>query len=106
VHALLPVLLVACTINGRGPDPVTQPHAPDPDRMPAELLDKQDPSVIIPRDPPRPKSALLEMFSGAEPNVRLFGCIGLRCNTGHDGDASGALIVIAALVATRRRNRS
>jgi MYXO-CTERM domain-containing protein len=105
VRALLPILLVACTFNGRGPDPVTKPPPPDPDRMPAEVLDKQDLHADTSKNPILSRS---EAHSAQSDGVsQWLGCLRLlSCSAGTGGDTSGALIVIAVLAAIRRRNRS
>ena len=105
MRALLPILLVACTFNGRGPDPVTKPPPPDPDRMPAEVLDKQDLHADTSKNPILSRS---EAHGPSDDRAsQWFGCLRLlSCSAGTGGDASGALIVMAMLVATRRRNRS
>jgi hypothetical protein len=104
VRALLPILLAACTINGRGPDPVTKPPPPDPDRMPTAVLDKQDPGADTSNHPVLSRTSA----HAIDNDGYLAGCLRLlACDSGGGGrDASGLLIVFAALAATRRRNRS
>ena len=104
MRALLPLLLVACTFNGRGPDPVTKPPPPDPDRMPSEVLDKQDPAADTSKNPILSRS---EAHSADDDRYRWLGCLRLfACSGAGGGDASGGLIVLAVLVATGRRKRS
>jgi MYXO-CTERM domain-containing protein len=105
VRALLPILLVACTFNGRGPDPVAKPP-PDLDRMPSEVLDKQEPGADTSRNPVLSRTEAHHIDPNDAP-WRWFGCLRmLSCSAGKQGDASGALIVLAALAASRRRKRS
>ncbi|HEY5926918.1 MAG TPA: hypothetical protein VIV11_34765 [Kofleriaceae bacterium] len=106
MRALLPVVLVGCTISGRGPDPVTKPPPPDPDRMPSAVLDKQDPGADTSRNPILSRSEA-SYVDPSDERWRWLGCLRwLSCSTGTGGDASGVLIVIAVLATTRRRKRS
>ncbi|HEY5948450.1 MAG TPA: hypothetical protein VIV40_23295 [Kofleriaceae bacterium] len=108
MRALLPMLLVGCTLNGSGPGAVTARPPPDPDRMPAAVLDKQDPGADTSKHPVLSKtSAHYSDPSDGRYNPAL-GCLRLlACDSGgRGGDASGLLIVVAALVATRRRRAS
>jgi MYXO-CTERM domain-containing protein len=104
VRALLPVLLVACAVNGSGPAPVIARPPPDPDRMPTAVLDKQDPGADTSKNPVLSRTSAHYVDNDSQ----WAGCLRLlACNSGGgSGDASGLLIVIAALAATRRRNRS
>lgn len=105
---VLALLLVAgCTINGRGPDPVTARPPADPDRMPADVLAKQDPSADTSKNPvlSRSEAHYRDPNGPAEGLGQLLGCMKMfSCSTrGGDSDLGGLLVVAAALAATRRR---
>ena len=103
MRALLPILLVSCTFNGSGPTPVTARPPPDPDRMPSAVLEKQDPGADTSRNPVLSKTSAHYV----DQDSPWRGCLRmLTCNAGGGGDASGVLIVLAVLAATRRRKTS
>lgn len=106
MRALVLVVVAGCTINGRGPDPVTARPPPDPDRMPSVVLDHQDPGADASKNPILSRTEAHHV----DPNDARWpwlGCLRMfACSAGHGGDASGVLVVLAALAATRRRNRS
>jgi MYXO-CTERM domain-containing protein len=105
VRALLPVLLVGCTINGRGPDPVTKPPPPDPDRMPSAVLDKQDPAADTSKNPILSRSEA-HYVDPSDARYQWLGCLRLlSCDAGARSDASGVLVVLAVFASTRRRRR-
>ena len=106
MRALLVVLLAGCTLNGRGPDPVTARPRPDPDRMPSEVLDKQDPGADTSKNPILSRSEA-HYVDPDDAKWQWLGCLRwFSCSTDGNGDASGALVVLAALVAMRRRKRN
>jgi hypothetical protein len=113
---LLAMIASACTV-GRGPDPVTARPPPDPDRMPSDVLDKQDPGAdtsshpTLSRSEANPHPWLSDLFGGCGNATRssgretFIGCGG--CETRDVSGASNlALVAVAALVVTRRRKRS
>lgn len=109
----------SCTLNGRGPDPVTARPPPDPDRMSSEVLEHQDPGADTSHNPELSRSEanphpwLSGLFGGCDDSAQqswngretFIGCGG--CST---RDAAGAgnlgLVVIAVIAATRRRRSS
>ncbi len=105
MRALLPILLVGCTLNGSGPDPVTKPPPPDPDRMPSSVLDHQDPGADTSHNPVLSRTSAHYV----DPNDQRWAALGclrmLACDAGRGGDTSGALVVLAVLAITRRRRR-
>ena len=106
MRALLPVVLAACTISGRGPDPVTKPPPPDPDRMPSAVLEKQDPGADTSRNPILSRTEA-HYVDPNDARYQWLGCLRwFACDAGARGDASGALVLLAVLAATRRRKRS
>ena len=72
--------------------------------MPAAVLDKQDPGADTSKNPVLSKTSAHAL----DKDSYLAGCMRLlACDSGGgERDASGLLIVIAALAATRKRNRS
>jgi hypothetical protein len=98
------VLLAACTISGAKPAPVTARPPADPDRMPSAVLDKQDPGADTSKNPVLSRTSAHYVDNDSQ----WAGCLRLlACDSGGGhGDASGVLIVLAALAATRKRNRS
>jgi hypothetical protein len=103
VRALLLLGLVGCTLNGSGPAAVTARPPPDPDRMPAAVLDKQDPAADTSKHPVLSRTSAHYV----DEDSPWRGCLRmLACDAGGGGDVSGALIVIAVLAATRRRKTS
>ncbi len=112
VKVLALAAVAACSINGAGPAPVTARPAPDPERMPSEVLDHQAPSADTSKHPElsRTEAHYHDPNGPAEGVKQLLGCMKMfSCSTTHtdDNDMSGLLVVAAALVAAkRRRNRS
>ncbi len=121
MRALLVVALgtlAACTLGSRGPEAVTARPPPDPDRMPSEVLEHQDPGADTSHNPELSRSEanphpwLSGLFGGCDDHAAqnwdgretFIGCG--SCST---RDAVGAgnlgLVVLAALSATRRRRR-
>ena len=72
--------------------------------MSAAVLDKQDPGADTSKNPVLSTTSAHTLDNDSY----LAGCIRLlACDSGGgDRDASGVLIVLAALAATRKRNRS
>jgi MYXO-CTERM domain-containing protein len=71
--------------------------------MPVAVLDKQDPAADTSKNP------VLSTTSAhyGDQDAPWRGCLRmLSCGASGGGDASGALIVIAVLAATRRRKTS
>lgn len=98
-------MLVGCTFNGRGPDPVIVHPRPDPDRMPSAVLDHQDPGADTSHNPELSRSGSRHGI-----DAQWLGCLRwVACDSGargRGGDASAVLLVLALLAATRNRNRS
>jgi hypothetical protein len=93
-----------CTFNGRGPDPVIVRPKPDPDRMPSAVLDHQDPGADTSHNPELSRSGSRHGI-----DAQWLGCLRwVACDAGArgGGDASGVLLVLALVAATRKRNRS
>lgn len=74
--------------------------------MPSAVLDHQDPGADTSKNPVLSRSSAHYV----DPDDNRWGPLGclrmLACSTGRGGDTSGALVVIAVLVATRRRRNT
>jgi len=106
VLALL-LLVAGCTLNGRGPDPVTRPPPADPQRMPSAVLDHQDPGADTSKHPvlTRTEAHYSDPLDSTNGCMRWLGLGLFRCAAGGDGDSGGLLVIAAVLAATRRRKR-
>lgn len=102
------LLVASCTLNGGGPAPVTARPPADPDRMPSDVLDKQDPGADTSKNPVlwRSESHYVDPDGPASRMTQALSCGMVRCSTGGDGDWTANLIVLAVLASTRRRYRS
>jgi MYXO-CTERM domain-containing protein len=73
--------------------------------MPSDVLDKQNPAADTSKHPVLTRSSA--HYVDPERREGWQGCMRLlACRAGTGSDASGGLVVLAVLVATRRRNRS
>jgi hypothetical protein len=101
-------ILAACTVNGSGPAPVTARPPADPNRMPNEVLDRQDPGADTSKNPvlSRSESHYVDPDGFAARTAQALSCGMIRCTSGHRSDSSVALIVLAVLATTRRRRRN
>jgi MYXO-CTERM domain-containing protein len=108
--------VMGCTILGRGPDPVTARPPTDPDRMPSDVLEKQDPGAdtsknpVLSRSEANPHPWISGLFGGCDQSSSWNGReTFIGCGSCSTRDASGAgsfmLVALAALVGTRRRRR-
>ena len=103
---VLSALLAGCTINPGGPTPVTARPPADPNRMPTEVLDKQDPGADTSKNPVLSRSEAHYVDpDGPLPSIaRALSCGMVRCDAG--GSTGGwtiGLVMLSLWVATRRR---
>jgi MYXO-CTERM domain-containing protein len=119
VRALVFVVLTACTVGGSDNRPVTARPPHDPDRMPSETLDHQDPRADTSDHPVLSRSEACNWFqrhftSCGEPakaptsmpaSAISIGCG--TCSTSSGNDPTALLLPLAVLlVVSRRRNKS
>ena len=123
MRAVLLVALItaalSCMLGGRGPDPVTARPPPDPDRMPSEVLEHQDPGADTSHNPELSRSEanphpwLSGLFGGCDDRAQqsysgretFIGCGSCQARDA-SGGANVALLMVAGLIATRRRRRN
>ncbi len=106
VRALGLVVLCACTFNGPGANAPVTPK-PDPDGMPSEVLDRQDPGADTSKNPVLWSSGSKGWFPDfngcGNANYSSGESTFIGCGSCASGDASGLLVVLAALGTVRRR---
>lgn len=105
MRVLLLAMLAGCTLGNARPAAVTARPPHDPDRMPSAVLDNQDPGADTSKNPVLTRSSA--HYVDPSDTHRWPGCLSLlSCNSGTHGDASGLLVVLAVLVATKRRRNT
>jgi MYXO-CTERM domain-containing protein len=104
------LVLATCTVNGPGPR-APAPQQSDPDRMPSEVLDRQDPGADTSKNPVLSRSSTGPSFLS-----NLFGGCGgatrssqeetfIGCGSCASGEPSGLVVMLAAFAMTLRRRR-
>jgi MYXO-CTERM domain-containing protein len=101
MRCLALLVIAGCTV-GAGEPPVIVKPKPDPDRMPAAVLEKQDPAADTSHNRELSRS---KVFYSNPNDTPLEGCArhAFQCGAGDASD--GALVVLAALAAIAPRRR-
>lgn len=97
---VLAACLAGCTFGNQSPTAVPARRPPDPDRMPSEVLDHQDPGADTSNNPILSRTEAHYV----DPNdTSPLGCLRrLTCST---GDASSGVAISVVLFAVIRRRR-